>query len=228
MSQIIESFEALIETGIPVIPLSPGTKVPVLKRWNGYYNQNSCRKILVANPHCNIGILLGKIVDVEGDTPSANTMINEIIGDYEHPRYESARSVHHLFLTPDPKLRKVVFRGIEFRGCGHQSVLPPSKLIDGTKYQWINNPGFIPKMPKTLLQFFEKVSKIKKGKILKPNHISIPCFKCRNKCFLHKKRYLLELNIFKIYEEQWCCKKCRKMDLRKHCKKQEFKKIYAI
>lgn len=210
---IIEHFDILTNKGIKVIPLLENSKIPISKNWTVEWDREALRQKLQNRPNCNIGILLGKIVDVEGDTEWANKFISHLIGDYPHVSYSSSKSTHHLFLNPDEKLRIFSWKGIEFRGWGHQSVLPPSNH-NGIQYQWNKFRNFsITEMPDRLLKFYQykKYSKIN----LKPNHVMIKCCKCNKNKFMHKKRYDLEIEILKT----WFCKKCRPKDIRPLCRK---------
>ena len=217
MSIILKHFDALTDRGIQAIPLHENSKVPRLKRWSTEWNKDQCRFMFRKFPYSNMGIKLGTIVDVEGDTPQANYLLRQLIGDYPHPTYTSSRSEHHLFVTPDPSLRILKHQGMEFRGFGHQSVLPPS-MCKGVRYSWSGNLCFpIPQMPEKLLRHYLK---LKRGKynLLKDGHKQILCWTCSKKQFMHKKRLDLEIRAFKLMNERWQCRKCRKHDLRPICR----------
>ncbi len=217
MATVLDHFDFLTSKGLKAIPLFRGTKKPMYRGWNVRWDRHFCRSILLKNPNCNLGLLLGDVIDVEGDTESANKLLANLIGDYPHPSYTSSKSVHHLFNNPGD-LRILKFKNIEFRGHGHQSVLPPSKHEDGTIYRWTENTKFpIPNMPKKLLNFFYKV-RDKKDTILKPNHMPIHCIYCKNVFYLHKKRFELELAVFKDLCQKWCCRNCRALDIREACR----------
>lgn len=125
MHKSIQHFDALTKRGLQVIPLWANTKIPRMDGWtNMVWDRQQMRDLFCRYPSSNLGLLLGNIIDVEGDSPQANEIVSQMIGDYPHPSYVSTKSVHHLFLSPDPKLRRFVFQDIEFRGFGHQSVLP--------------------------------------------------------------------------------------------------------
>lgn len=216
LTPILRQFDELVGRGIQVIPLRFNSKVPMCKGWTTWDRQNA-RETLQRFPEANIGILLGNIIDVEGDSREANDRILNLIGDYPHPSYCSTKSIHHLFLNPDPTLKILKYRDMEFRGFKHQSVLPPSRH-EGIHYQWTDSCEFpVPEMPKELLQFYRN---LKKGKqrIVKPGHVMVRCAKCGKKNFLHKKRFGLELTIFKRLAKKWECKQCRELDLRPFCR----------
>lgn len=210
---IIDHFDMLTNNGIKVIPLYENSKIPLCKNWTIDWNKNILRQKLRKYPTSNIGILLGEIIDVEGDNEWANKLISNLIGNCEHVSYQSSKSTHHLFLNPDRTLRRFVWKGIEFRGWGHQSVLPPSQH-HGTQYKWNHFLNFIiPEMPDRLLDFYK--TKRYSKKILKKDHVAIQCNDCKKTRFLHRKRYLLELEILKI----WTCRYCRVVDIRPDCRK---------
>jgi hypothetical protein len=123
---ILAHFDALTKRGLKIIPLRENSKVPLCKAWNSDWDREVVRDKICQFPDANLGILLGDVVDVEGDSEDANRTILDLIGDYPHPCYFSTKSIHHLFLNPDPNLAHFRFKEIEFRGHGHQSVIPPS------------------------------------------------------------------------------------------------------
>jgi len=102
--RLIEHFDAYVRAGLKVIPLYARTKIPVGKNWNKDWNHDWCRWSLTQFPESNLGLLLGEIVDVEGDDDESNALLKYLVGDTPHPMYCSSKSIHHLFLNPDPKL----------------------------------------------------------------------------------------------------------------------------
>ena len=217
LTPILSQFDELVEKGIQVIPLWHNTKVPMCKGWTNW-DKDASRETLQRWPEANIGILLGKVIDVEGDSRAANDKILSLIGNYPHPSYNSTKSIHHLFLNPDPKLNILKHRDIEFRAHKHQSVLPPSHH-QGVHYQWTDVCEFpIPEMPESLYQFYKTIKKAKRRKVIKPGHIMVRCGKCAKKNFVHKKRFELELSVFKKLGDKWQCRYCRELDLRPICR----------
>lgn len=219
---MIESFKKLVNFGLKPITLYQNTKIPFHKAWNENWSKEKQLNILSKNEAVNLGILLGDIVDVEGDTKLANNIVLELIGNYQHPCYRSQKSIHHLFLNPDKDLRIFKFNDIEFRGHGHQSVVPPS-IINNVTYEWIDCSFPVPEMPSKLLAFYEKNKKKKKDTLLKPGHMLIACYCCRNKFFIHKTRYQLELFAFREKKLPWHCRACRTININNRCR--EIKKI---
>ena len=214
---IIDHFEALTNQGLKVIPIRANSKAPMCKGWNRNWNKEESLDRLKVFPESNIGVLLGDVVDVEGDSDKANQTILDLIGDYPHPTYTSKKSIHHLFLNPDRDLRWMRTGEIEFRGHGHQSVLPPSQH-QGIRYMWLESMKFpVPEMPESLYIFYLKTKKRHK-KLKKPSHIQVWCSACEDKCFLHKKRFYRELEAFKLMGGRWECQQCRTLDLRPACR----------
>lgn len=216
----LKYFEAYSNLGLKTIPLYPFAKKPMMKEWQKEWDSDKIMRIFRAEPKANIGILLGKIIDVEADDPKANKLLDRLIGDYTHPQYKSKRSTHHLFLTPNKDLQWKKFNGIEFRGKLHQSVLPPSKRLAGVNYVWIDNSNLheIPEMPSQLMEFYTKniegqTLKIKKG------HILVWCTHCNKEKPINEKRYFLEKQVFESKGLSWQCKCCRRFDIRKAARK---------
>jgi len=213
---ILKQFDSLVDMGLQVIPLRFNSKIPMCKGWTTW-NKTECRETLQRFPEANIGILLGQIIDVEGDSRQANNRILSLIKDYPHPSYTSTKSIHHLFLNPDPDLKILKYDDIEFRAHKHQSVLPPSHH-QGIHYEWVDNSMFpIPEMPEELYRFYLK---LKRGnrKFIKPGNLMVRCILCGKKCFVNKKRFRLELDIFKRLGLRWQCQSCRELDLRPICR----------
>jgi hypothetical protein len=221
---ITEYFDQLTARGIQVIPLWENSKRPMCKGWSKNWDHGKSRRVLQVYPDSNIGILLGDIVDVEGDTVEANRKITNIIKDYPHQCYKSQRSIHHLFLNPDPDLRILKSNNMEFRGHGHQSVLPPSQH-QGARYSWVNSMFPIPRMPDELLKFYKELKENKKPKTIRPGHNRIWCSNCQKENMLHSKRMKLELEAFRLLGTKWECQSCRILDIRSVCRRLKRQRI---
>lgn len=217
MSLTIDHFDALTKKGLKIIPLWENSKRPIGKRWNIDWDRDRAREKLEQLPDSNIGLLLGDVIDVEGDSEEANDTIKRLVGDYPHPSYTSVRSIHHLFQTPDPELRIFKVGEIEFRGHGHQSVLPPSSHY-GFSYKWQRNWKFpVPEMPESLYIFYLKHREGRKV-LIKPGHRKVWCAGCGKEHFLHKKRWKLEREVFELLGSKWLCHFCRSLDIRPACR----------
>lgn len=191
MSTNLQAYvEVYLNKGLKLIPLYSQSKKPLFKGWQNGFDKNRFLDIISEHPSCNIGVLLGEIVDVEGDSPEANDLINELIGDYIHPKYTSNKSTHHFFVNPDPGLTKISFQSnsksntkdIEFRASKHMSVLPPSVHESGVRYVWDYNSSWpIPPMPPKLKDFYFKFkNKTRDKRVLSTNHVSKESFWSQN------------------------------------------------
>jgi hypothetical protein len=211
----LEYFDLYTDFGLQVIPLFPGSKIPVWSRWNQDWDHARCRSYIKAQPACNIGLLLGKYVDVEGDTEEADEEIKRLIGECPHPSWRSAKSTHHLFLNPDPRLTSTRFSGMEFRAHKHQSVIPPSIHAQGVKYHW-QSLHVIPAMPQALFNYYLASRRKKKRH---SGYMLTECKSCGGKESIHVKRLLLEVRAFRELGLLWQCHKCRKVDVRPACRR---------
>lgn len=246
--------EAYVNIGLFPIPCYHASKRPMNVGWNDGWSVENCLAAFRQFPGANVGILLGDIVDVEGDTPEANMFLNDLLKDHPHPQWTSAKSVHHLFLNPDPTLTRRVFQDVEFRGHRHQSIVPPSLHDSGIRYQWCEVTEFpVPPMPSSLLEFFESIPKkfrntqgkkpeevvfscnhrsarpgdeqylskhLKWSYDLKPGHTKLWCNDCHQLCYIHKKRLILEMDVFHFIKQHWTCHECRSSDLKNYIKKE--------
>jgi hypothetical protein len=209
--------------GWEIIPILPNKKIPINKEWNGnVYDCQAIRNFLEQNPNFNMGIRLGEIVDVEADSPAANKALHQMTAGVRHPMYQSSRSVHHLFLSPDPKLTKVETKGgiqIEFRGNLHQSLLPPS-VVNDVRYKWLTFEFPIPEMPAGLKSFYWRYVQRKR----KDNNMKlVACSICEKDRPINRDRYKLEQYAFARLKMPWQCQKCRKDNVRPLCR--ELRKI---
>ncbi len=223
MKPTLRVFNELVGEGLHPIAVHSNTKIPILEDWNSKIDHEANRD-LIRRPFTNVGILLGKIVDVEGDSKKANDTIAKVIGDYPHPVYKSNKSYHHLFINPDPNLTILKYRNIEFRGHKHQSIVPPS-TVNGVTYEWVHQIFPIPEMPESLLKYYYEV-KEKKAKghdSIKPQRKKPYCDVCEKRQFVHVQRFRLELMAFKERGLNWQCNKCRKIDVRQRVR--EIKKV---
>lgn len=214
-------FELYNQAGFRPIAVYKKTKIPVGEKWNCDWTADKWRPLFVRDIY-DMGILLGDIVDVEGDTEESNELLQRMTESTPHPMFRSSKSTHHLFLNPDPTLTRKVFNGMEFRAYRHQSVVPPSLHEDGSKYGWLIGSKFIvPKIPDELLRYYElhKSKCRKKSQKLRDGSTQISCKKCQSKFFVHKKRLLLEIKAFQEHAMPWMCHKCREIDIRHSCRK---------
>lgn len=215
-------FDLYSGLGYKIIPLYYKTKTPIFKNWNSYYNHSFIQDFFM-NATCeyNYGLLLGELIDIEGDCYDSNNLIDQMLQDIEHPCFLSKKSKHHLFRSNLKNLTRVVIDGMEFRAHKHQSVIPPSLHEDGFSYKWITKICSIDKIPflpdkveKYLLSHIKKTKHKTYKSNIKPDHTQIQCSVCKSKIFISKKRLQKELQAFLTLNETWKCNSCRKIDLR--------------
>ena len=205
MSSILEAFDLLSQNNLKVIVIRQNSKQPLCKGWNSNWNYKEVRTKLQQFPDSNLGLLLGEVIDVEGDSKEANEIINRCVSGYAHPIYQSIKSTHHLFANPD-KIRHYRWKDIEFRGYGHQSLLPPSQHQE-IMYQWIDDNNFIiPSMPPRLLEFYKQK---RWGERQNKDFRKVWCNKCKLQFSLNKNRFNKELIQFKKDNKYWRCRTCR-------------------
>lgn len=212
-SSVKEAFEVYRQMDWPVIAVRPGKKIPAFTKWTGNYWPNMNQNYISKNRNANIGLLLGKIIDVEADSEEAEQKLNLILSGIPHLHYRSSRGSHHLFINRQTKFRKLVFDGIEYRGSGHHSLLPPSIGPTGFKYKWAeDSTDYITPLP----EFLEKnITKINKRTV----KMELPrCHKCGKECKIASQRFNLEIKALNLISIKWQCHSCRKYDLRPICR----------
>ena len=223
----LKYFDAYVSAGFKPIALSPQTKKPVELKWNKNWTAERWRKYFETGDY-NIGILLGNIIDVEADCRSSNKLLNELIGSQKHIKFQSYRSTHHLFINDDSKLRFLKIHGIEFRGYGLHSVVPPSIHQSGYQYNFCSDNDFLlTYMSEGLNKIYSdyKASLHNKNKVLSKKKIihrgscKTKCNKCNDLVFINKKRLSCEVIIFSNKNKSWLCHKCRDESITAQVKK---------
>lgn len=233
MATMIQWYDKYVKLGLQPIPVFKEDKCPAGgKGWNRNWSEGRWRGYFQTNAY-NMGIILGDIVDVEGDTEEANDLLLRMIDGLPHPMFRSSKSIHHLFQTPDPFLQRLVVDGIEFRGHRHQSVVPPSIHEFGAQYQWVKGSVFpAPVMPDELQKFYFANKEIRQ-QTARPQHRQLRklrnrkkggytrtiCKICNCGFYVHKKRLRLEVHAFsEYYNLPWMCHGCRELDMRELCR----------
>ena len=224
--RLLKFFDKYVQLGLQPIAIYKNSKQPCGMHWNKNWSVEKWRPYFLQNNY-NMGILLGDVVDVEGDSEEANDLLERMIDGVRRPRYRSSRSIHNLFLSPDQNLTRLVANGIEFRGYSHQSVVPPSCHEDGSNYFWLAGSEFpIPPMPQELLDFYNrnkshqgsKKPAYNKQNKNKKHFIKTVCKSCNESFFIHKVRLQLEVKAFMSHDSIWLCRNCRKYDVKKDCR----------
>lgn len=225
---LLDYFDMYVRMGLMPIALYPNSKRPVGNLWNQDWSVDRWRPFFEKDSH-GIGILLGNVVDVEGDTSAANDILERMIDGAERPMYRSSKSVHNLFINPDPALTRLCVNGIEFRGRSHMSVVPPSTHADGSCYRWIKGSCFrIGSMPEELERFY-----FRNRKVLTPSDPAdrpgrktrrssggkkTRCNGCCREFCVNRTRLVLEVRAFRSLGSLWLCRGCRRHDIRQLCR----------
>jgi hypothetical protein len=217
----LKIFQEYSQLGYKPIPLVYGTKRPIFRAWNKKYSYSKTYNFILNHPNnYNFGILLGNVIDIEGDSPEANDFLDEILKEFPHPCYSASKSKHHLFKNKNLKITRISSKDIELRAYNHQSVVPPSIHEDGKKYIWIDplvKYSSLPVLP-TKIEIEIARFKNKNVKILKPFSQRITCANCQKKCFINKRRLEYEILSLQQIQMKWMCNKCRPYDLREICR----------
>ncbi len=219
----IRVFNTYKDLGYKIIPLYPNSKVPMFSGWQSNYTYERTEKIICSTAeNINYGLILGDIIDLEGDCIESNQKLDDLLNGIDHPIFLSNKSKHHLFRSSIKNLTKVEFEGIEVRGHRHQSVIPPSTHIMGCNYEWhtsLLHANEIPHLPeflyKKIISLLPKIQKKVYKNNIKDKHQKILCQKCKNTSFMNSKRLSKEISILKQNGLQWMCMECRPFDLRK-------------
>ena len=139
--------------GIPVLPLKPRDKVPVIKDWvhNASTEPEQIRKWWAVNPERNVGGLMGEVVCLDFDVDDGGAYDSrEWLRDWEAengalPETATAvtgRGGTHLFYRVDRPVTKSENGElhIDIRGLGSQAMLAPSVHPNGNEVYWDLDP----------------------------------------------------------------------------------------
>jgi len=215
ISQIVDGYARV---GLKPIPLYPKSKIPIGNDWNKKWHKFKAKEVIFQNPGCNIGTLLGNIIDIEADTKAGNELLSQLLAGTPHPIYRSHKSDHHLFWTFMPSFTRAVYQGIEIRGYKHQSVLPPSIHPCGEKYTWLETNNFnFPQVPEEFIRWGKKYNIIYQQK-KSINKLKVFCDSCHKPIMMDEKRFNLELKAFKSLDMKWQCGYCKPDYIKELCK----------
>jgi hypothetical protein len=145
---------------VPIRGSGRQPKAPLVSGWPDWRpTTEALAEILQKSPAAGIGIHLGGsgLIDLEGDSPAAESLLNDLCGGLEFPSWRSRRSRHRLFqANPQVEHLNIKSLAIEFRTGRHQSVLPPTIFQGGARYEWLVNPFEVPppQLPGHLIQFY--------------------------------------------------------------------------
>ena len=145
---------------VPVLGTGPEPKAPWVRGWPDWKpDAKALADILTKNLQAGIGVNLGGsgLIDLEGDSPEAEGLLDDLCGGLDFPSWRSRRSRHRLFQAhPQVEHLDIKALAIEFRTGRHQSVLPPTVFQGGAKYEWLVSPFEVspPELPDHLVQFY--------------------------------------------------------------------------
>jgi hypothetical protein len=138
----------LAALGLPVHPLEPQGKKPLLVGWTARASTDG-QKILAwweKHPSANIGIRCGHglvVIDVDG--PSGV----ESLADVELPKTATVQTArgHHFYYEGNAQTGSQVLPGVDVRGWGGLVVAPGSLHSSGVLYEWVHHPSEAPIVP---------------------------------------------------------------------------------
>ncbi len=148
---------------VPLRAVEPEPKKPIYGGWPDLRpKEQQLVEIFEGQPHLGIGLNLGPsgLVDIEGDSPQAEAILDDLCQGLEFPCWRSRRSTHRLFRSTEGiSHHRIADLEIEFRAERHQSVLPPTQFRPGgTTYEWIVDPFDVaaPPVPPKIVEFFKE------------------------------------------------------------------------
>ncbi len=146
---------------VPIRGSGNAPKAPLVDGWPDWHPSTmALADILKKHPRAGIGIHLGgsDLIDLEGDSPDAEALLEDLCRGLDFPCWRSRRSKHRLFqANPAVGHLNIKSVAIEFRTGRHQSVLPPTVFQGGARYEWLVSPFEVlpPQLPDHLIQFYQ-------------------------------------------------------------------------
>lgn len=158
--------------GLPVIPLKPRSKKPLLHSWRslGTTDPDQIQAWWNERPNSNIGILTGSglmVLDVDGQK-GRNTLHDIQVEHGNLPPTATSRTGgggQQLFFWVEGHVgnRVKFLSGLDIRADGGQVVAPPSIHPDGPTYDWLRHPADgIAEAPTWLLELIRTTSPSKR------------------------------------------------------------------
>jgi Bifunctional DNA primase/polymerase, N-terminal len=135
--------------GIPVFPLAPRTKVPLIPASTGGHGLHDATTDLdvirawwTRTPNANVGLRTGLVFDVvDLDSEDAVDALEEARGGREPlrgPLVATGKGFHYYVQLAGIGNRAGILPGVDYRGRGGYVVGPPSEHPDGHRYRWVN------------------------------------------------------------------------------------------
>lgn len=145
LASLLEAALTYRQKGYSVIPLKPGSKLPLIK-WQDYADrlptEDEIREWWKRVPRANIGVVTGKVsnlvaVDVDVDRGGSAEQIFELAPTGMISRTGSG-GYHLLYkYTDDVPKNRVGKTGVDIRSNGGYIVVPPSLHDSGNLYKWV-------------------------------------------------------------------------------------------
>ncbi len=181
---VLDAAVKYIDMGFSVVPLSRGTRVPpkgfeLSKYFNERATKDKFTEWYKKYPGCNIGIITGQIsgvcvVDLDKDKKEYDPSIElEIFPDsLLTPECSTPSGGRHLYFR-SPNGSRIpqkagIFPAIDFKCDESYVVAPPSNLMDGKKYEWIDGLSIETIPPADLpLSIYNKINNSIYGNVTK-------------------------------------------------------------
>jgi hypothetical protein len=145
-TELHDAARVYARQGIPVFPLAPGTKVPLISAQHGGKGLHDATTDVSridawwkACPDANVGLRTGirfDVVDLDGLDSIAS--LEAVRSDFELPGpcVKTPRG-HHVWVEPSGHGNRAGFLPhVDYRGQGGYVLAPPS-IVDGQRYRWV-------------------------------------------------------------------------------------------
>ena len=144
----LESALEYIDAGMPVFPLRPRMKKPLVKGWQqvASTDPSTVAGLWRQKPDANIGVLCGRgLVVIDADDRSAEAELLNL-GIPETTRVRTAKGSHFYF-AGDSGNRQRLLPGVDVRGIGGFVVGAGSVHPTGATYEWVIAPSELSPQP---------------------------------------------------------------------------------
>ena len=142
---MIEDARRHLSAGRKVIPCEAGGKRPIGASWASSWPADRLLPYLEAHPDCNLGLVMGDVIDIEWDSVEQHAAFGELFAGVDIPRtpcFCSTRGKHYFFKA-HPRLTELGGGEIHYRKLGirigagkaAQTVIPPS-IVGGVARVW--------------------------------------------------------------------------------------------
>ena len=151
-----------VDRGFKVVPVQPGAKTPFVGYDKASRDEARIARWAAQWPHANIGIATGRqanvtVLDVDRKehAPGMETIRAYLRRGFELPdgigMSRTPSNGRHLWFRHCPDLARNyvnILPGIDIRTDGGLIFVPPSRLADGTGYEWMHEPANFRDLPR--------------------------------------------------------------------------------